>query len=97
MVEGNDKRLAASAGSRTYLGLLIATAGLIRVIVAVRAQPDGLFDDAYVTLRYAANLIKGWGFVFNAGERVMGTTNAHCLRSCLRPAAVLLERAIWKD
>ena len=75
MVEGNDKRLAASAGSRTYLGLLIATAGLIRVIVAVRAQPDGLFDDAYVTLRYAANLIKGWGFVFNAGERVMGTTS----------------------
>ncbi len=75
MVERSDEPVTASARSRTYLGLLIAAAGLIRLIIAVRAQPDGLFDDAYVTLRYAANLIKGWGFVFNVRERVMGTTS----------------------
>lgn len=42
--------------------------------MAVRVVPDFLFDDGYVTLRYAANLARGWGFVFNRGERVCGTT-----------------------
>ncbi len=31
-------------------------------------------DDAYITLRYASNLASGVGFVFNLGERVLGTT-----------------------
>ncbi|MGA9190439.1 MAG: hypothetical protein WBZ24_01780 [Anaerolineales bacterium] len=31
-------------------------------------------DDAYITFRYAQNLISGAGFVYNAGERVLGTT-----------------------
>lgn len=32
------------------------------------------FDDAYITYRYAENLIAGYGFVYNKGERVLGTT-----------------------
>ena len=75
MVERNDERMTSSAKSRTYLAVLIAAAGLIRIVIAARELPGGLFDDAYVTLRYAANLIKGWGFVFNAGEHVLGTTS----------------------
>jgi uncharacterized membrane protein len=31
-------------------------------------------DDAYITFRYARNLLAGLGFVFNPGERVLGTT-----------------------
>lgn len=31
-------------------------------------------DDAYITYRYAQNLADGAGFVYNPGERVMGTT-----------------------
>ncbi len=31
-------------------------------------------DDAFITYRYARNLIAGDGFVFNPGERVLGTT-----------------------
>ncbi len=34
-------------------------------------QPD---DDAFITLRYARSLAEGDGFVFNPGERVLGTT-----------------------
>jgi hypothetical protein len=75
MVERSDERVTSSAKSGTYLALLIAAAGLIRIVIAIRELPGGLFDDAYVTLRYAANLIKGWGFVFNAGEHVLGTTS----------------------
>jgi len=31
-------------------------------------------DDAYITFRYARNLVEGRGFVYNPGERVLGTT-----------------------
>jgi hypothetical protein len=31
-------------------------------------------EDAYITLRYAENLAQGHGFVYNFGERVLGTT-----------------------
>jgi hypothetical protein len=32
-------------------------------------------DDAYISYRYALNLVEGLGLVFNAGERVEGYTN----------------------
>src|SRR5438046_342969 len=31
-------------------------------------------DDAFIVYRYAANLARGEGFVFNSGERVEGVT-----------------------
>ena len=31
-------------------------------------------DDAYITYRYARNILAGNGFVYNPGERVLGTT-----------------------
>ena len=33
-----------------------------------------LYDDAFITFRYAANLAAGNGFVYNLGERVQGIT-----------------------
>lgn len=33
-----------------------------------------LYDDAFITLRYAAHLAEGTGLVYNAGERVLGTS-----------------------
>lgn len=33
-----------------------------------------VFEDAYITYRYADNLARGVGFVFNPGERVLGTS-----------------------
>ena len=35
---------------------------------------ERMVDDAYITFRYARNLVDGLGFVYNPGERVMGTT-----------------------
>lgn len=32
------------------------------------------FDDAYITYRYARNISNGLGFVYNPGEKVLGTT-----------------------
>ncbi len=35
----------------------------------------GIMDDAYISFRYARNLLDGLGLVFNPGERVEGYTN----------------------
>ena len=37
-------------------------------------QPPNTVDDAYITFRYARNVATGVGFVYNAGDRVLGTT-----------------------
>jgi len=60
---------------RTLFWILLAAAGIVRVLSAIPLLPDGLFDDAYTTFRYAQNLARGWGLVFNPGEHVLGTTS----------------------
>jgi hypothetical protein len=37
--------------------------------------PSLMVDDAYISFRYARNLVQGEGLVFNPGERVEGYTN----------------------
>lgn len=50
------------------------------VIAAIAAvalrwlQGPQVVDDAFITFRYARNLSAGLGFVYNVGERVLGTT-----------------------
>ncbi len=45
------------------------------IALAARAIPGPrTIDDAYITFRYARNLVEGAGFVYNPGERVLGTT-----------------------
>ncbi len=42
---------------------------------ALRLLPgERIIDDAYITYRYAQNILSGHGFVYNVGERVLGTT-----------------------
>jgi hypothetical protein len=48
---------------------------LIILALAARLIPGPrTIDDAYITFRYARNLLDGQGFVFNPGEPVLGTT-----------------------
>lgn len=43
--------------------------------IAARSIPGPrTIDDAFITYRYARNLLAGEGFVYNPGERVLGTT-----------------------
>jgi len=46
---------------------------LLAVLARVFPFPRTI-DDAYITFRYAQNLLAGYGLVFNPGERVLGTT-----------------------
>jgi arabinofuranosyltransferase len=52
----------------------LATA-LLSLRVVASGSPYLLLDDAFISFRYAANLVAGHGLVFNPGERVEGYTN----------------------
>ena len=56
--------------SRWRWALIIAGLALTaRLLPAPRT-----IDDAFITFRYARNLLNGAGFVYNPGEQVLGTT-----------------------
>jgi len=57
-------RLAAILPWAIFLLALIA-----RLLPGART-----IDDSYITYRYARNILAGQGFVYNPGERVLGTT-----------------------
>ncbi len=56
-----------------------STAGLLLLAGWLVLSPQLLghwvLDDAYISFRYAQNLVEGHGLVFNPGERVEGYTN----------------------
>jgi hypothetical protein len=62
-------RLARADPAWTLLGTVLAA----RTALGLALGPD-TGDDAYITFRYARNLADGHGFVYNAGEHVLGTT-----------------------
>lgn len=48
---------------------------IIALALSARLLPGArTIDDAYITYRYARNILAGEGFVYNPGERVQGTT-----------------------
>jgi hypothetical protein len=49
--------------------------GLLLIAVLARVAPgERTVDDAYITFRYARNVVEGRGFVYNPGDHVLGTT-----------------------
>ena len=53
------------------LGAILLTGLALRLVVLGGSAPT---DDAYITFRYVRNIASGHGFVYNIGERVLGTT-----------------------
>ncbi|MCP4539558.1 MAG: hypothetical protein GY832_20680 [Chloroflexi bacterium] len=53
--------------------VLILIIVLLAIVARILPGPR-MVDDAYITFRYARNLVEGNGFVYNPGERVLGTT-----------------------
>ncbi|MGE0641764.1 MAG: hypothetical protein AB7G12_10005 [Thermoanaerobaculia bacterium] len=49
-------------------------AALAAAILVASVFAPATYDDAYITYRYADNLARGHGFVFNPGEAVLGTS-----------------------
>jgi hypothetical protein len=61
--------LGVSTPERWLVVILVALACAARLVPGPR-----MIDDAFITFRYARNIVHGVGFVYNAGERVLGTT-----------------------
>src|SRR4030067_3215000 len=59
--------------SRRSWAVLVALIVILALAAPLIPGPRTI-DDAYITFRYARNLLAGNGFVFNPGERVLGTT-----------------------
>lgn len=68
-----DARLPVSPRARACFVVCAVAAVAAGVILA--AARWWMCDDAFITFRYADNLARGRGLVFNAGERVEGYTN----------------------
>jgi arabinofuranosyltransferase len=66
------RTFASAATSRAFLLGLLAPAVLL---VAMLAWAPLVIDDAYISFRYARNLARGLGLVYNVGERVEGYTD----------------------
>lgn len=58
-----------------HLNFLILLLSMIITCFYALSWWDFTHDDAYISFRYAENLVQGNGLVFNPGERVEGYTN----------------------
>jgi len=78
------------AGSeRNRWTLWLALACSAAVWLAFVRGTSMIYEDALITYRYAENLALGRGFVYNPGERVLGTTSPLYALLLAAPAAVL--------
>lgn len=74
---------SGSPSGRWRSVVVVAGVAAAVLILAIRVEwyhrqdlaPDLVVDDAYISFRYARNLVRGEGLVFNPGERVEGITN----------------------
>jgi hypothetical protein len=67
----------AVPGGRGFPRAVFLGAGALALVIAVLAAAHRAWtcDDAFISFRYAENLVRGHGLVFNVGERVEGYTN----------------------
>jgi hypothetical protein len=69
---GSHGRSVAVPLLEWVLPFLLLALALVALLAA--RSPHFIPDDAYITFRYARNLAAGEGFVYNSGERVLGTS-----------------------
>ncbi len=89
---------AAPPSLRAVLALRPVLLGLVLVLVTrvvfwwIVPTPG---EDAYITFRFARNLLAGGGAVFNPGERVMGYTSPLWMVWSAAGIALLRDPATW--
>ena len=71
MGTANGRASRVSRALTLLVGLVVAAAILTW---GFSRSPRNAFDDAYISYRYADNLRRGLGLVYNPGEWVLGTT-----------------------
>ncbi len=62
-----------NAPSNGFLWFLVVGGVLVRLIFFLTTKY--VSDDAFITYRYVLNIISGYGYLYNEGEKVLGTTS----------------------
>lgn len=70
---GDSELEYKSTSSKLLHAVLWLVPPVIALFIAV-SHPSRIIDDSYITYRYAENLARGWGLVFNEGQRILGTS-----------------------
>ena len=90
------KTIAADHGDKPAIGPVLATLLLAGLAVFVARGAWGYsHDDAFITYRYAENLARGHGLVYNPGEAVLGTS-APGYAAVLGGLSLLTREAGWR-
>jgi len=82
---------------RSRIGLVLVLAAIAGFVLHAR-EIQYTQDDAYISLRYAKNLVDGHGLVFNPGERVEGYSNftwTLLLAAFIKLGAPPIETSRW--
>ncbi len=66
---------ARGDGAGGWLAVVLAVILFAWMATAFLSAGMEAIDDAYISLRYARNLVEGYGLVYNPGEAVQGYTN----------------------
>jgi hypothetical protein len=85
----------AAAGARAFpVVRALALAACVAAWITFRLGTSICLEDALITFRYAENIGRGVGFVFNPGERVLATTSPLMTLLLAVPGAVFGAAAI---
>ncbi len=75
---GATRKPAVRLGWQRALMLALVTTGLFAAYLSVELkqnhEPGFPLDDSWIHLTFARNLARGWGFAYNQGEPVAGST-----------------------
>lgn len=82
-----------AAGDRALSRWLLALA--VALLLAHALSFRFVIDDAYISFRYARNLLDGHGLVFNPGERVEGYSNLSWVLLAAAGMAAGLDPLLW--
>lgn len=87
-------RAGPSRSNRTVYQILWAVP-LAVAAMALAYRMRWIGDDAFISFRYARNLVEGHGLVFNPGERVEGYTNFFWTLLIAAGIAMSLSPILW--
>jgi hypothetical protein len=93
--ESAPVRERVSPSKTPAIGLLVIAAVAVGVRLYLMVSTRSTVEDFYITLRYAENLASGHGFVYNAGERVLGTTTPLYTLYLALCAWLGLDATVW--
>lgn len=92
-MSGEAEALAPVRSQRGALALL----AVLGAVISYFTFSEFLFEDSYITLRYATHLAAGQGFVFQPGEQVFGTSTPLWAMLLAVPIALGLEPEVVLD